>query len=359
MNRGLCTVILAWLILAAAPGVRAVIFVSTADPAFNTTEPTGDLAGSGWQWQGNWRGFGGTPIAPQFFLTAKHVGGAVGDLFVLGAETHRAVASFADPASDLVLWKVCGTFESYAPLYDGAGETGQPCTVFGWGFGRGTAVAVTNGNSSVLKGWRWGGGNGTLRWGTNRIEQVRPASDGTAELLVARFDAEGGGVEATLAGGDSGSGLFVLDDGGWQLAGVNYAVDGPFNYSEAGASFNAALFDKGGLYELDDDYVWQSVPDRPGDRPGALYATRVASRRDWIESTLAAHSDPPEPPRLQAAPAVAGPYEDSPGVVHDRVRKTIAWSVPDHPEFYRLSDCQPRRIVSLVLDEGSLVLTYE
>jgi hypothetical protein len=32
--------------------VRAVIFSSTDDPEFNTTEPKGDLAGSGWQYQG-------------------------------------------------------------------------------------------------------------------------------------------------------------------------------------------------------------------------------------------------------------------------------------------------------------------
>src|SRR5438445_814414 len=50
----------------------AVIFVSTGDPAFNTTAPTGEYAGSGWDLQGTWlTDFLGTPIAPQYFITAK------------------------------------------------------------------------------------------------------------------------------------------------------------------------------------------------------------------------------------------------------------------------------------------------
>ena len=41
---------------------RAVIFFSTSDPLFNTTAPTGGLAGSGWQWTGFWGGVTGTTI---------------------------------------------------------------------------------------------------------------------------------------------------------------------------------------------------------------------------------------------------------------------------------------------------------
>jgi len=51
--------------LCGAPLVsRAVILYRTADPAANTTAPAGDLAGSGWQFEGIFGGFLGTPIAP-------------------------------------------------------------------------------------------------------------------------------------------------------------------------------------------------------------------------------------------------------------------------------------------------------
>ena len=44
---------------------RAVLFFETADPEHNTEAPTGELSGSGWQFQGHWLSFPGTPIAPQ------------------------------------------------------------------------------------------------------------------------------------------------------------------------------------------------------------------------------------------------------------------------------------------------------
>src|SRR6266852_1865597 len=68
--------LLAWPRLAVA-----VLFYSTADPAHNTTAPTGVLTNSGWQYQGLWGAYLGTPIAPKYFITAAHVGGSVGDRF--------------------------------------------------------------------------------------------------------------------------------------------------------------------------------------------------------------------------------------------------------------------------------------
>ena len=49
---------------------RAVILFRTADPAANTTAPTGGLNSSGWQFEGLWGAFLGTLIAPHFFLSA-------------------------------------------------------------------------------------------------------------------------------------------------------------------------------------------------------------------------------------------------------------------------------------------------
>src|ERR1039458_6573682 len=53
---------------------NAIILYRTGDPAANTTEPTGTLAGSGWQYEGLIGAFLGTAIAPHFFITAQHFG---------------------------------------------------------------------------------------------------------------------------------------------------------------------------------------------------------------------------------------------------------------------------------------------
>src|SRR5262245_56744701 len=53
---------------------EAVILYRTDDPVANTTEPTGALMGSGWQYEGNFGAYLGTAIAPHFFITAKHLG---------------------------------------------------------------------------------------------------------------------------------------------------------------------------------------------------------------------------------------------------------------------------------------------
>ena len=58
---------------------KAVILYGTDDPSANTTAPTGELAGSGWQYEGLFSGFLGTVIASNYFVTANHIGGNVGE----------------------------------------------------------------------------------------------------------------------------------------------------------------------------------------------------------------------------------------------------------------------------------------
>ena len=62
---------------------KAVILYGTDDPSANTTAPTGELAGSGWQYQGYFSGFLGTVIASNYFVTANHIGGNVGERYFL------------------------------------------------------------------------------------------------------------------------------------------------------------------------------------------------------------------------------------------------------------------------------------
>src|SRR5215211_3968405 len=62
--------VLTALVLAAQPA-SAVILSRTSSR--NIYAPGGTNYNSGWQWEGNWGGgFLGTPIAPQYFITAEH-----------------------------------------------------------------------------------------------------------------------------------------------------------------------------------------------------------------------------------------------------------------------------------------------
>src|SRR6187200_49430 len=128
---------------------RGIIFASTADPTFNTTEPTGQYAGSGWQFEGQWNGFIGTPIAPDYFITANHIGGMVGGTFIFQGLPYTTDNTFNIPNTDLRLWHVISTFPSYAPIYRDSDETGKDLVVFGTGTQRGPEVLV----SGTLHGW--------------------------------------------------------------------------------------------------------------------------------------------------------------------------------------------------------------
>ncbi len=337
---------------------RAMIFLGTDDPAHNTTPPTGALADSGWQWQGSWRGFAGTPISPQWFLTARHLGGSLGEDFHFAGRPWRTTARFFDPESDLALWRVCGEFPTFAPLFSGTDEVGLPCVLFGRGRARGAEVVVTNElGETRLTGWLWGGGAGTLRWGTNLVHALASYGGFASNALAGTFDASAGADEAMLTGGDSGGGVFVWHDGRWELAGIALAVDGPFRYQADGADFSAALFDKTGLFERQ-DAGWVQVVAGETARPAAWYASRITARRDWIETVMAENPAPPEPPELQMATAVDGPFETVAATV-DLPGQVLRLPAPPGPAFFRLVSCRPTRLTAVERVGAELMLHFE
>src|SRR5947209_3535103 len=136
--------------LLAMANVRAVILLRTGDPGANTTAPTGDLANSGWQYEGFWGGFTGTPIAPHYFISAQHIGDQGN--FIYNGVSYTIVAEFNDPSTDLKLLRVAQEFPSFAPLYSRADEVGQRIAEFGRGTERGSEITL----GGVLKGWNWG-----------------------------------------------------------------------------------------------------------------------------------------------------------------------------------------------------------
>jgi hypothetical protein len=269
------------LLLLLAPVVsRGVILFRTANPAANTTAPTGGLSGSGWQFEGLWGSFLGTPIAPHFFLSAKHVGQA-GTSFTFDSIAYTLVKEFSDPNSDLDLWQVVESFPTFVPLYTKSDEVGKLTVVIGRGTQRGTEV-FTNG---VLGGWNWGPSDGVERWGENLVSAIVTLSPDD-DFLYGTFDAAGLNQEATLSSGDSGGAAFIKDGVDWKLAGIHYAVDGPFYLDDSGSGgFDAALFDSRGLYISDGGSPPQYILiDGDAPVPAGFYPTRIFSKLGWIYS---------------------------------------------------------------------------
>ncbi len=346
--------------------LHAVLFFLSDDPDHNTSAPVGELAESGWAWQGAWGDFLGTTIAPHYFITAAHIGGTVGNKFVLDGKAYSTTAFFDDPESDLRVCKVREAFPAYASLYSKEDEVGKGLVVFGRGAPRGQEVTVVGPSGPRLKGWRWGTGDGRLRWGENRVGEVIKvpetgpdgvSTNGRVEILLRMpFDPVTRGNEADLSAGDSGGGVFLRDEAGWKLAGINRAADGPYRIGEAGSGFWAAIFDEGGLSKGGEGR-WRLVPDQIRDTPGGFYATRIASRRAWIQGILAQAAI--DPPRLLSAALAEGPYLEETNAAVDERARLMTIAAPSESRFYRITGTSAVRISAWRVVSGKLLVEYD
>ena len=333
---------------------NAIIVYSTGDPTYNTSAPGGSLTNSGWQFEGSWGPFLGTVIAPNYFITALHVGGGIGQVFTFRGVEYTTTATYAAPATDLRIWRVCGTFPEYAQIYTKTNETGESFVVFGRGTQRGGPVTTTNFLGTIkTNGWMWGPSDAVQRWGENVVSGVQ--TDGNVgDLIQATFDPDGGPNECDLSGGDSSGGLFIKDGAVWKLAGVNYAVDGPYSSSMNGPGFFGAIFDEGGLYkQIDTNRVF--TPDTPFNQGSSFYTSRISSHADWILSVIGNVDNLV----LQSSTSASGPYADETVSILDGTSKTITVPLPGGSRFYRLSACASLRITSMRVQGVNLVLNYQ
>jgi hypothetical protein len=264
--------------------------------SWNTPAGTDDprrLLDSGWQWEGIFDtgagNFLGTPIAPNYFITAAHV--AFGNSLVYHGQTYSTNGNFTSPDADLRIWRISGTFDSWAPMYDAAvdgSEVGKSLVVIGRGRQRGAPVFNTGG---ALRGWQWGTDDGVQSWGENVVSGITDyAQAGDQKALYFDFDAGAGPNEAALSGGDSGGGVYILSGGIWKLAGINLGADTPWRTTANGTSFDATIFNGGGLFfnfGTASSPNWQQVSEGSS---ASSYATRISADLSWIDSVINAPS---------------------------------------------------------------------
>src|SRR5687768_5561019 len=161
LKRRFCQLAAAAVLAGVPVGAQGGVFQVGPDPAANKVAPVGTQKSSGWDYQFSWLGgFLGTPIAPHYFLSAKHLhpgpDGGEGSSFDYQGETYTATDVVADFGPDLRLYRVDKTFYSYAPLYDAtpvlsggdgpefSAGTGKSAVMIGRGGPRGTEVRVGN-----------------------------------------------------------------------------------------------------------------------------------------------------------------------------------------------------------------------
>lgn len=271
------------LLLVGMVNARAVILFDTGDPNANTTAPDGALAGSGWQYEGIFGGFLGTPIAPRFFLSAKHVGNQ--GSIVFGPTSYPVIAQFPDPTSDLMINQVGQDLPIIAPMFTKPDETGRHLVVIGRGTQRGDVITL----NGTPRGWSWGGSDGRERWGENDVAAIINFSSGPDDAIYATFDQRTtpGTLpnESHLSSGDSSGAVFINDNGTWKVAGINYAVDDLYSAPEASAGFSAAIFDARDYYNRTGQTTWELVTGA-APVPTGFYATRVSSKLPWIHSVI-------------------------------------------------------------------------
>ncbi len=236
-------------------------------------------------------GTSGTLIAPNWVLTAGHVGGVTG-FQVRGNGTVYGVAEIIQHPTfvmnggdinfgyDLELVRLATDVTGVTPanIYRGSTETGSQISMTGFGAGGFGSVGATL--------------PGAQRAGTNIVDAVVSFADAPGRvgakdaMLIADFDSvnprfntlAGLGsspiptaLEYHLASGDSGGGVFILENGQWYLAGVNSGVESQRSFLDpSDLTLNGDLFGYGAI----------------------SYMTRVSSYTGFIDSNITAVPEP-------------------------------------------------------------------
>ena len=168
-------------------------------------------------------------LGNDFLITANHVN--LGSTILLDGTSYNIDATYTPQevgSADLKLFKITGS-TGLAPLTLtnaslGTGDLNAASTMIGWGVGKGSAIMQSGSNV----GWTWGGDSTRAeRWGTNVTLSGYYSGSDNVQYLATAFNPSLGANVASATLGDSGSGLFQLVSGTWELAGIYTDVDTP------------------------------------------------------------------------------------------------------------------------------------
>ncbi|MFM7322374.1 MAG: hypothetical protein ACKO5K_12740, partial [Armatimonadota bacterium] len=256
-----------------------------ADPPGRRLDPPpraryGDELG-GWAYCGAWGDYSGVAVGRHWFLTAKHVGGHIGGVFVFQGKEHRAVARTEVGNADLVLWQVEGDLPTWAPLHSGLAGDRLRAVVVGRGLAPGEPVVA----AGRRVGWTWGRADGRMSWGDGDLVG-RATLSGGETVLIGAFTPQG----CAVATGDSGGGVFVREGGRWALAGICRSTQRLWRRADdAGTTLVASLWDSRGFVPADSG---GRVSSELLGRPSAWVASRVSDHAVRIRAVIGGRPGP-------------------------------------------------------------------
>lgn len=168
---------------------------------------------------GTWNGSSAVAVGSRWVVTAKHVGGTVGQTFVMNGVAYAATAIYSPPPpADLQLIELQSVLPGWH-LIAPQPTTGTQVTVVGFGYQAGSTIAT---------GVNWSDQRGET-WGQNTLDYV-----GTSAMSFRFQRSNQGGIAHECAGAthDSGGGVFVtMPSGALRLVGIITSIDGPLGFT--------------------------------------------------------------------------------------------------------------------------------
>jgi len=235
------------------------------------TAPSGDWDVD-WSYVYNWNYSSAVAVDPYWMLTARHVGGTVGDTITIGVKIYTLQEIVYAPIDsgetypvDLALLRFDKSLPGCYDLYGGTFPTDDKKEVVLIGYG-------VTGTDHVTY-YTMDAGRGTERWGTNKVDDVvRATVADTYSSICIQMNYDSGDMddEVGYGSGDSGGGTFVEDGGTWKLAGIN---------AYAGTDGDAGHYDKSFAVSIPAyrDWVLETVPE-----PATLALVAVGAGALWM-----------------------------------------------------------------------------
>jgi hypothetical protein len=245
MRAGLRILLLA---LALADDARAVV-----DGIVDPNTATSPWAGVGSLTSARGGTYSAVVIAPNAVLTAAHVvGGGAPESWTFNLNLGGDLTARLPVASI----RVHPSYQGFVPGRDGVAHHDIAVVRLGSVVPFGTPIyelarrAPRPGERLILVGYGIGGSSGSAsippnpavkRVGANVVEWVYQDLGGAGRVELYRFAYNplpgGSPLEATLAGGDSGSPAFIREPDGWRLAGINtYVYSSPVGRGGGGVA---------------------------------------------------------------------------------------------------------------------------